>query len=257
LKPVVKGFAPPSELVGMYQLRKSIEAGVLSSHGDATRYFVTFLDNHDMKERIRYVQPGNEHEYDDQVTLGLACLYSLPGVPCLYYGTEQGLHGHSDTQDPAVREALWGGPGFAQNSFYYTQISQIAKVRAAQSALRYGRFYFRPISGDRQNFGVSPFPQGILAFSRIRMDEEVVVVANTSTTDSRTFDVIVDNTLNQPGDQLTVQYSNKPAFQAPDPVQNKPAGTVSVQEPDGSTGTGPLNSIRVTLAPLEVQILSH
>ena len=42
--------------------------------------------------------------------MGLACLYSLPGVPCLYYGTEQGLHGHGS--DPAVREALWGGPGF-------------------------------------------------------------------------------------------------------------------------------------------------
>lgn len=255
LVPVAKGLAPPSELVGMYQLRKSIEADVLSSHGDATRYFVTFLDNHDMKARIRYVQPGNEHEFDDQVTLGLACLYSLPGIPCLYYGTEQGLHGSGS--DPAVREALWGGPGFAQDSSYYQDIGQIAKVRAAQSALRYGRFYFRPISGDGQNFGVSTFPQGILAFSRILMDEEVVVVANTSTTDSRAFDVIVDNTLNQPGDQLTVQYSNKSSFQPPAPVQNKPAGTVSVAETDGSTGTGPLNSIHVTLAPLEVQILSR
>jgi len=255
LKPVAKGFSPPSELVGMYQLRKSIEADVLSSHGDATRYFVTFLDNHDMKERIRYVQPGNEDEFDDQVTLGLACLYSLPGIPCLYYGTEQGLHGSGS--DPAVREALWGGPGFAQDSFYYKQIGLIANVRAAQSALRYGRFYFRPISGDGQNFGVSTFPQGILAFSRILMDEEVVVVANTSTTDTRSVDVIVDSTLNQPGDQLAVQYSNKAAFQQPGPVQNKPAGTVSVQETDGSTGTGPLNSVQVTLAPLEVQILSH
>jgi glycosidase len=255
LKPVVKGFAPPSELVGMYQLRKSIEADVLSSHGDATRFFVTFLDNHDVKERIRFVQAGNEHEFDDQVTLGLACLYSLPGIPCLYYGTEQGLHGSGS--DPAVREALWGGPGFAQDSFYYKQISQIANVRAAQSALRYGRFYFRPISGDGQNFGVSTFPQGILAFSRILMDEEVVVAANISSTDTRSFDVIVDITLNQPGDQFAVQYSNKPAFQAPGPVQDKPAGTVAVQESGGSTGTGPLRSIRVTLAPLEVQILSH
>ena len=42
----------------MYQLRKSIEAGVLSSHGDATRFFVTFLDNHDVEERIRFVQPA-------------------------------------------------------------------------------------------------------------------------------------------------------------------------------------------------------
>jgi len=255
LKPVVKGFAPPSELVGMYQVRKSVEADVLSSHGDATRYFVTFLDNHDVKERIRFVQPGNEHEFDDQVTLGLACLYSLPGIPCLYYGTEQGLHGSGS--DPAVREALWGSPGFSRDSFYYKQIMRIARVRASQSALRYGRFYFRPISGDGQNFGISPFPQGILAFSRILMDEEVVVVANTSTTDTRSFDVIVDMTLNPAGSQFTVQYSNKAAFQSPGAVEDKAAGTVSVREVDGGMGTGPLRSMRVTLAPLEAQVLSR
>ncbi len=255
LKPVVKGFSAPSDLVGMYQLRKRIEAGVLSSHGDATRFFVTFLDNHDVKERIRFAQPGNGGQFDDQVTLGLGCLYSLPGIPCLYYGTEQGLHGNGS--DAAVREALWGGPGFQQGSFFYEQISQLAKVRAAEPALRYGRFYFRPISGDGQHFGVSAFPQGILAFSRILMDQEVVVVANCSTSDSRTFDVIVDITLNQPTDRYRVRYSNKSAFQGPGPVQHKPAGSVSIQEADGGSGIGPLRSIRVSLAPLEVQILSR
>jgi glycosidase len=255
LKPVVKGFSAPSDLVAMYQLRKSIEADVLSSHGDATRFFVTFLDNHDVKERIRYVQPGNEHQFDDQVTLGLGCLYSLPGIPCLYYGTEQGLHGSGS--DPAVREALWGGPGFQPGSFYYQQISQLAAVRAATQALRYGRFYFRPVSGDGQHFGISTFPQGILAFSRILMDQEVVVAANCSPSDSRAFDVIVDLTLNQPADQYRVRYSNKAAFQGPSPVQDKPAGSVAVQEADGTSGVGPLRSIRVSLAPLEVQILSR
>jgi glycosidase len=105
LKPMVKGFAAPATVVGMYGLRKQVEENVLSSHGDATRYFVTFLDNHDVKERIRYVDPANATRYDDQVTLGMACLFSLPGIPCVYYGTEQGLHGAGS--DPAVREALW------------------------------------------------------------------------------------------------------------------------------------------------------
>jgi glycosidase len=253
LKPVVKGFSAPADLVSMYQLRKSIEADVLSSHGDATRYFVTFLDNHDVKERIRFVQPGNEHQFDDQVTMGLGCLYSLPGIPCLYYGTEQGLHGSGS--DAAVREAIWGGPGFRRDGFYYKQISQIAQVRATVPALRYGRFYFRPISGDGQHFGVSTFPQGVLAFSRILMDQEIVVAANCSASETRSFDVIVDITLNQPADQYRVRYSNKTAFQAPGPVRDKPAGSVSVQEADGGSGAGPLRSIRVNLAPLEVQIL--
>lgn len=255
LKPVVKGFAPPSELVSMYVLRKQIEADVLSSHGDATRYFVTFLDNHDVKERIRYEDPNDATKYDDQVTLGVACLYSLPGIPCLYYGTEQGLHGVGS--DPAVREALWGGPGFSQNSSYYQPISQIAAVRRASPALRYGRFYFRPISGDQQHFGVSPFLNGTLAFSRILMDQEIVIVANTDTVNPTAVYVIVDNTLNNPGDQFRILYSNKVVPQPPAAVVQLGAGSVQVQETDGSTGSGPLNCMLVTLAPLEVQILGR
>src|SRR5579863_3169594 len=255
LKPVVKGFAPPSELVGMYELRKQVEADVLSSHGDATRYFITFLDNHDVKERIRYASPADPTKYDDQVTLGLACLFSLPGIPCLYYGTEQGLHGAGS--DPAVREALWGGPGFPQGSAYYQHISQIAAVRRQSPALRYGRFYFRPISGDGQHFGVSPFLNGTLAFSRILMDQEIVVVANTDSVNACVVSVIVDSTLNNPGDQLRILYSNKQQPQAPGAIVQLVAGAVQVQETDGSTGTGPLNCVHVTLAPLEVQILGR
>jgi glycosidase len=74
-------------VIGVYNQRKTLEADIISSHGDATRFFVTFLDNHDMKERIRYEMPENPTEFDDQVTLGLACLFALPGIPCVYYGS--------------------------------------------------------------------------------------------------------------------------------------------------------------------------
>jgi len=255
LKPVVKGFASPSQLVAMYSFRKQVEADVLSSHGDATRYFVTFLDNHDVKERIRYVDPANPSRYDDQVTLGMVCLFSLPGIPCLYYGTEQGLHGAGS--DPAVREALWGGPGFAQNSAYYQHISQIAAVRRERPALRYGRFYFRPISGDGQHFGVSTFLSGTLVFSRILMDQEIVVAANTDSVNPCSVYVVVDITLNDPGDQFRILYSNQQQPQPPSTVQQFTTGDVIVQETDGTTGTGPLNCVRVTLSPLEVQILGR
>jgi glycosidase len=258
LKPVVKGFTPPSDVVGMYQNRKDVERTILSSHGDATRFFVTFLDNHDMKERIRYVDPANPTKFDDQVTLGLACLYCLPGIPCLYYGTEQGLHGAStDGTDEAVREALWGGPGFDETSDFYQHIQQIASVRAQQSALRYGRFYFRPLSGDGVTFGVSGLPQGVIAFSRILNDQEVVVAANTSLTQTQQLDVILEIMLSAQGDVFDVLYSNQSGPQAPQPVRVAPQGTVTVQEVDGSIGIGPLHVIRVTLRPLEVQIIRN
>jgi len=253
LKPVVKGFAAPTAVVNMYQNRKNVEANVLSSHGDATRYFVTFLDNHDVKERIRYVDPVNPAKFNDQVTLGLACLYSLPGIPCLYYGTEQGLHGVGS--DAAVREALWGGPGFDEQSDFYQHIQQITTVRARQSALRYGRFYFRPLSADGVTFGVSGFPQGVVAFSRILNDQEVVLAANTNPTQAQQLDVIVEVMLSAEGDAFEVLYSNQAGPQAPQPVRIIPQGTATVQEVDGSIGTGPLHVVRVNLRPLEVQIL--
>jgi glycosidase len=253
LKPVVKGFAAPLAVVDMYHRRKMIEQNILSSHGDATRFFVTFLDNHDMKERIRFAQPGDEHRFDDQVTLALACLFALPGIPCVYYGTEQALHGAGS--DAAVREALWGGPKFNEQAPFYREIQKMATVRGAHAALRYGRFYFRPVSGDGQTFGVSSFPQGVLAFSRILNDEEIIVAANTNTGQSQSLDVILASQLSQAGDTYRILYSNKPNPTAPSQV--KQTGDVTVHETDGSIGHGPLHVLRVTLEPLEVQILGR
>jgi glycosidase len=182
----------------------------------------------------------------------LACLYSLPGVPCLYYGTEQGLHGHGS--DPAVREALWG-PGFNEGSKFYSEIQEIANVRSQQATLRYGRFYFRPASGDGRNFGISGFPQGILTFSRILNDQEVLIVANTNTTQQQELDVIVDIQLSSEGDPFAVLYSNQLRPAAPGRVRSVAQGSASVHEVDGSLGQGPLHVVHVKLNPLEAQIL--
>jgi glycosidase len=236
----------------MYQYRKNIEQYILSSHGDASRFFVTFVDNHDVDARIRYEPPGNPNQFNDQVTMAVACLYCLPGVPCLYYGTEQGLHGLGS--DAAVREALWGiAPTFPQNTFFYQQIQKVVAVRNAEPALRYGRFYFRPISGDGVNFGIAPYAGGVMAWSRILNDAEVVVVANTNTTQGQMVDVILEQTLSAAGNLLRVLHSNKPAPTAPSSVTI--INQASIAEVDGTTGNGPISVVRVTLQPMEVQIL--
>lgn len=254
LKATIKGFSAPSDVSAMYIFRKQIEQNILASHGDATRFFVTFLDNHDVKERLRYEEPSNPHRFDDQVTLGLGCLMALPGIPCVYYGTEQGLHGRGN--DEAVRECLWAAPsGFDEMSSYYSQIQAMSLARASRAALRYGRFYFRPLSGDGIHFGLSSFQHGILAFSRILNDEEIVIVANTSVDTSQSVDVIVDGSLNAPGAVFHVLYSNKVTPNSPGAVHQKTG--VVVQEVDGSIGHGPLNTVRITLAPMEVQFLGR
>ena len=253
LPPVVKGFESPSRVYAMFDQRRRVEEGVTSSHGDATRFFVTFLDNHDVKQRLRYVESDGSHPYDDQVTLGLACLLTMPGIPAVYYGTEQGLHGSGS--DAAVREALWGGPGFNPQAPFFEAIKRMTAVRDALPALRYGRPYARPLSGDGVTFGISTLPQGVISYSRILADEEVLVVANTHPTMVQNLHVIVDATLNEAGSQMSIRYSNHPRPTPPEPVVF--TEKVYVTEADGNSGSGPVMTCRVTLEPLEVQILSR
>jgi hypothetical protein len=88
------------------------------------------------------------------------------------------------------------------------------------------------------NFGVTTFQQGVLAFSRILNDAEVVVISNTNTDPAQTvsFDVIVDQTLNDAGVDFQVLYSNKSALTPPASV--RATGPVVVQEVDGSMAMG-------------------
>lgn len=255
LPAVLKGMLPPSSVAGVYQRRKAVERDVVSSHGEATRYFVTFLDNHDQRERFLYVDPDDPHRFDDQLTMALACQFTLPGIPCVYYGTEQGLAGRGDG-DQSVREALWGKPdAFDTTNLFYRTLKRLSELRAGSPVLRYGRFYFRPISGDGVRFGVSPYPQGVLAFSRILGDREILVVANTHTTDSFGGEVIVDATLNPVGSSFTILFANHGDATWPQPARS--TGPAEIVEVDGSVSSGPATVVPVMLQPMEVQILQR
>lgn len=256
LPQVCKGELAPGEVVGMYEYRKQVERDILSTHGDASNFFVTFLDNHDQVQRFYYRPTDNPDRYDDQVTLALACLFSLQGIPCVYYGTEQGLHG-SGSAPEAVREALWGKQNpFDTTSPFYSAIKNIALVRASQPALRYGRQYFRPLSGDHTVFGVSTLAPGVLGFSRLLSNQEVVIAANTDTQNSISLAIIVDGTINSVGASYQVLYSNKSTFTNPGPVTES-SPEIVVYEVNGAVGQGPVKFITVTLQPMEVQILGQ
>ena len=175
---VARGSGPVESLRRVYEKRRAAEARLLSSHGEAGRFFVTFLDNHDQARRFREPQTPIE-----QLTLALAALFTLQGIPCLYYGTEQGLSGTEPARPmyEGVREALWGkAPDvFTNPSEPFDQVVALANLRSCEPALRYGRLYFRQVSGDGVNFGLPRGKGGILAYSRILAGREVLVVANT------------------------------------------------------------------------------
>ena len=252
LPSVAKGFAPPTSVIEVYRRRRVVEREVLSSHGEASRYFVTFLDNHDMGQRFRGASTDGPDPFDPQIILGIALLFSLQGIPCLYYGTEQALHGHG-FGDQSVREALWGKPGAFDTSHpFYTAIQELSKIRDANPALRYGRLYFRPISGDGIHFGTSGFSPGILAFSRILNNQEMIVIANANTQAGFQGFVLVDFFNNRDGDQFDVL--NGQGATAPGPVETRSG--LEIHEIIGGITNGPARMMHISLRPMEVQILA-
>jgi hypothetical protein len=86
-------------------------------------------------------------------------------------------------------------------------------------------------------------------------DAEVLVVANTHATQTIAVDVIVDLNLSRAGDRLNILFANNNDPTSATAVVERPEGTVVVREVDGSVGTGPLHTLRVTLTPMEVQVL--
>ena len=155
-----------------------------------------------------------------------------------------------------MREAPWGKPdAFSQNSVYFQAIQRLSLVRHKEPTLRYGRCYFRPISGDGVHFGVSASTPGIVSYSRILSEQEVLIVANTNTQSNWAGEVIVDEAINPAGKQFRVLYSNQEQFEKPGPVIERPAGSVEVAEMDGGVTNGPLHAISINLRPMEIQFL--
>jgi hypothetical protein len=107
------------------------------------------------------------------------------------------------------------------------------------------------------HFGVSTFRDGVIAFSRILNDRGVVVAANTSTTSGWEGEVIVDASLNAAGATYEVAFTNKASGRAPGPVVPKPSGSVEIHEVSGAVTDGPARAMGVSLAPMEIQILTR
>jgi len=160
------------------------------------------------------------------------------GTPCIYYGTEQGFEGQGGDND--VREAMFdmSKPGtnlLNTDCRIYKAIGQIAEVMRTTAPLRFGRMYYRQISGDGIHFG---FPYGTtytLAFSRLLYGSEVLAAFNISG-QPRSDYVIVDASVHYKGGTLTYLYGG--------------SGNVPVQK------AGDTRFIQLSLAPHQFVILT-
>ena len=119
-------------------------------------------DNHDVKQRIRFVDPSNEHRFDPQVTLGLACSFALQGIPCVYYGTEQGFTDEARMRRYAKRSGV--DQPLIEPIRFYRAIKDIAESVRPNPRFATGGNTSARYQGDGQHFGISGFPGGILHF---------------------------------------------------------------------------------------------
>ena len=94
------------------------------------KHLLSFVDNHDVT-RIASILTNKNHL---PLTYGL--LLGMPGVPCIYYGSEWGAKGEKSQGDPALR-ACFDGP---QTNGLTEWIAKLAEAKKHSNALNYGAF---------------------------------------------------------------------------------------------------------------------
>lgn len=265
---------------------------VMGSHRNLGSRHVSILDDHDhvFGAKLRFAADiVSQH----QAAVAAALQFFTLGIPCIYYGTEQALGGPEPWErhwlpdwgraDRYLREAMFGPlhpraagrAGLEEGSFdatlpgfgplgtagrhcfderhpLYLRIAALAVLRSSFPPLRHGRQYLRPISNFAQPFALPPAGE-LIAWSRILDDEEVVCIANPNGYDPRGGDILIDGSLNPPGDALevvanTAQAADTRGYLGPHPVGQR----LTVQTRNGASYI----EIR-GLPPAEVLVLTN
>ena len=99
------------------------------------RQLYTFVDNHD-EDRIATKLKLREHLFPIYI-----CLFTLPGIPSIYYGGEWGIEGkRTNTSDEALRPAI----SIEQEGELHCEltdlIAQLGQIHSQQEPLHTGRY---------------------------------------------------------------------------------------------------------------------
>ncbi len=94
------------------------------------KHLLSFVDNHDVS-RIATILGNPSH-----LPLIYALCFGMPGIPCVYYGSEWGAEGDKKNGDPSLR------PSFAAPEWNELTdwISKLAEAKKGSDALNYGEF---------------------------------------------------------------------------------------------------------------------
>ena len=94
------------------------------------KHLLSFVDNHDVT-RVASILSNEKH-----LPLIYAMCFGMPGIPCVYYGSEWGTRADKSQGDPALR------PCFEQPEWNELSefISKLAEAKKNSEALNYGSF---------------------------------------------------------------------------------------------------------------------
>jgi glycosidase len=203
----------------------------------------SFVDNHDVD---RFLAGGSQAALKQNLLL----IMTLPGIPVIYYGTEQGF----TKQRAAMFKTGWGSGG----KDHFNTGSDLFKSIQAMTALRRGNKLFshgRPTVLKDNEAG-----PGVLAYRMQYGEEQAFVIFNTADTE-----VLLDNldTGLAQGSRLKVLYSQLP-FAADIPVGRQgalsltlPGRSALVLKPDGTVLATPVPDSHLQISALPERVLSE
>lgn len=94
------------------------------------RHLLSFVDNHDVS-RVASILNNERH-----LPLIYALAFGMPGIPCIYYGSEWGVKGRKEDGDPGLRPCFekpeWNG--------LTDWVSYLVAAKKESEALNYGAF---------------------------------------------------------------------------------------------------------------------
>ena len=94
------------------------------------KHLLSFVDNHDVS-RIATILNNPKH-----LPLIYALIFTMPGIPCIYYGSEWKVEGDKNNGDPSLRPRF-EKPQWNELSDY---IARLAKIKRDNNILNYGDF---------------------------------------------------------------------------------------------------------------------
>lgn len=94
------------------------------------RHLLSFVDNHDVS-RVASILTDKKH-----LPLVYALMFGMPGIPCVYYGSEWGTRGEKANGDPSLRPCFEAPVENGMTEW----IALLAKAKKESKALNYGGF---------------------------------------------------------------------------------------------------------------------